>query len=318
MKKIAALFVLLFSIFNIYCEGFSLSSYICRGGIWFYRSFITSQDGVRCPYSPSCSSFMLKRVENDGFFGFVEGLDRLDRCTRYENKSFLFEVNSEGKFIDECGKSITAVPPEYRIKNPAKGALLSAVFPGLGEFYVNNPRRGIRTMFATGIYGGAAVYCAEKYGIKNWRVMMFSAVAAVKYIVDIYGSYHEAELYNNAVYRHSLLELFKNENESIEYTVEENKVELNKERKKSETLAVCLSIIPGLGQTYAGDWKDGLNAFILNGALFGVSAWSILSGDYLTFILIEMDPLFRYYRGNFINAKKRVRDWNGGEAVAKQ
>ncbi len=86
--------------------------------------------------------------------------------------------------------------------------------------------------------------------------------------------------------------------------------ELFKCSPKNPKLALFLSFIPGLGQCYAHNFKDGVNAFILNGSLIGLSSWSICTGNYLDFIYFEFSPLFRFYRGNLYNAQKETFDYN--------
>lgn len=81
-------------------------------------------------------------------------------------------------------------------------------------------------------------------------------------------------------------------------------------KPKNPVLASCLSIIPGLGQLYAGDVKDSINAFLLNGSLIGISAYSLFTGGYVDFALLEMKPTVRFYKGNFYNAKKKSYEFN--------
>lgn len=90
----------------------------------------------------------------------------------------------------------------------------------------------------------------------------------------------------------------------------ENLSHLTNFKGKNPILAGCLSIIPGLGQLYAQNYKDALNAFLLNGALIGVSVYSLVSLNIWDFSLIEFSPTFRFYRGNLINAQKHTYTYN--------
>ncbi len=85
---------------------------------------------------------------------------------------------------------------------------------------------------------------------------------------------------------------------------------LKKFKPKSPMLAMHLSFIPGLGQLYAGQPLDALNAFLLNGSLIAISTWSIVSQNYLDFALFEINPVIRFYRGNLYNAQKEVYEYN--------
>ena len=81
-------------------------------------------------------------------------------------------------------------------------------------------------------------------------------------------------------------------------------------KPKNLKLAGYLSIFPGLGQLYAQDYKDSLNAFLLNGSLIAVSAWSLCTLDFWTFSLLEFNPLLRFMQGNMYNAQKDAYQYN--------
>ncbi len=81
--------------------------------------------------------------------------------------------------------------------------------------------------------------------------------------------------------------------------------------RKSVKLAKLLSaILPGAGQVYAGNWQDGLNALILNGALGFVTVDAILDGHYIDAILWATYIFARYYQGNPYRAGKAVEEFN--------
>jgi tetratricopeptide (TPR) repeat protein len=79
---------------------------------------------------------------------------------------------------------------------------------------------------------------------------------------------------------------------------------------KSVRLARSLStIFPGLGQIYAGDWRDGLNALALNGLTVALLANAICRRDYRDAVLISSISI-RYYMGNIYHAGMDVRKYN--------
>ena len=82
---------------------------------------------------------------------------------------------------------------------------------------------------------------------------------------------------------------------------------------KKPYLAVALSVVPGLGQCYAGEYKDALNAFVLDSSLLALSAYSLLTLNFFDFLLLEASPAFRFYTGNFHNAKKEVKACNSAK-----
>ena len=68
-------------------------------------------------------------------------------------------------------------------------------------------------------------------------------------------------------------------------------------------LAMWLSIVPGLGQIYAGDYEDAANSVLINAAFLTLyfqvaSQYSLVDG------MLAVLPWFqRYYIGGFQNAK---------------
>ena len=89
-----------------------------------------------------------------------------------------------------------------------------------------------------------------------------------------------------------------------------NLEKINSYKPKKQLLAGYLSFFPGLGQLYAGNYKDSLNAFLLNGAIIAASAYSIWTLDVWTFSLLEFNPLLHFMRGNIYNAQKDVYEYN--------
>lgn len=81
--------------------------------------------------------------------------------------------------------------------------------------------------------------------------------------------------------------------------------------RKSPKIANILSIIlPGTGQTYAGNFKGGLNALALNGIFGYVAIDSILDKNYGDAILWTYFIFLRYYQGNLYRAGKAVDEYN--------
>ena len=84
--------------------------------------------------------------------------------------------------------------------------------------------------------------------------------------------------------------------------------------KKSEKTARLLStFLPGLGQTYAGDWKNGMNALLLNGALGYVTLNAAIERDYDDAILSFFFLFHRYYSGNRYRAAEAAQTFNDRE-----
>jgi len=80
---------------------------------------------------------------------------------------------------------------------------------------------------------------------------------------------------------------------------------------RSERVAQLLStLLPGSGQIYAGDWKGGLNAALLNGVLWWWALREWREGSRLESIGILTMLIPRYYIGNILNARRAAREAN--------
>ena len=85
--------------------------------------------------------------------------------------------------------------------------------------------------------------------------------------------------------------------------------------RKSEKAARLLStFLPGLGQTYAGDWKSGLNALVLNGLLGYVTLDAAIERDYDDALLSFFFLFYRYYGGNRYRAAEAAQAFNDRES----
>ena len=85
--------------------------------------------------------------------------------------------------------------------------------------------------------------------------------------------------------------------------------------QKSPRLAMVLSaIIPGAGQAYAGNWRNGLNALALNGVLGYLTADAVLDRHYVDAALWGGLIFSRYYRGNIFRAEEAVTHFNAQQS----
>ncbi|NPA46499.1 MAG: membrane protein insertion efficiency factor YidD [Chlorobi bacterium] len=56
-----------------------------------YKTFVSSQDIDSCVFYPSCSTYMMLSIQKHGaFIGFLDGIDRLTRCTPFANGRYPF------------------------------------------------------------------------------------------------------------------------------------------------------------------------------------------------------------------------------------
>lgn len=85
-------------------------------------------------------------------------------------------------------------------------------------------------------------------------------------------------------------------------------------RKSARLARVLSTIFPGAGQVYVGDWRDGLNALLLNGALGFLTVDAVLDGHYVDAALFGVFIFWRYYRGNTFRAEQGAERFNQQES----
>lgn len=73
-----------------------------------YRVFISDVDGSHCPFSPTCSGFMLESIQKANFLaGVLLGVDRLTRDAMLINRDKHYHLdNTRNRFIDPVDKYI--------------------------------------------------------------------------------------------------------------------------------------------------------------------------------------------------------------------
>jgi tetratricopeptide (TPR) repeat protein len=83
--------------------------------------------------------------------------------------------------------------------------------------------------------------------------------------------------------------------------------------RKSPELAKWLStFLPGLGQFYAHDWRNGLNALAINSATGYLLVDNILEHDWRDALLTYLFLFGRYYFGNRYHAALSAKEHNRG------
>jgi len=90
---------------------------------------------------------------------------------------------------------------------------------------------------------------------------------------------------------------------------------------KSPKLAKILStILPGSGQIYAGDWRNGINALLLNFTTGYFFVNDILQRQYQDAFINYLFLFGRFYRGNRYHAEEAAKKYNTqfNQALASQ
>ncbi len=116
-------------------------------------------------------------------------------------------------------------------------------------------------------------------------------------------SYLEAKDFESAA-----REFGKAGDDSLARTLLETKLRL-----KNPSTARWLSLLPGLGETYAGRPLFGLWAFLVNAGDTYLVIANILAGRYVDAILAYSFLWQRFYSGSMTNADKFAKQWNERE-----
>jgi tetratricopeptide (TPR) repeat protein len=80
---------------------------------------------------------------------------------------------------------------------------------------------------------------------------------------------------------------------------------------KSITIAMMLStFLPGTGQIYSSNWRNGLNAMAINSLTAGILLNAVVKKQYQDATLIFLSLFQRYYLGNRYQAAESVKKYN--------
>ncbi len=76
---------------------------VLTSGFAFYKTFISSQDGVKCTFYPSCSVYALNSIKTNGLIGVLDAIDRLTRCNGISPEKYHIHEPSQ-RFYDPVEK----------------------------------------------------------------------------------------------------------------------------------------------------------------------------------------------------------------------
>jgi putative component of membrane protein insertase Oxa1/YidC/SpoIIIJ protein YidD len=69
----------------------------------FYKTFVSSQDGMKCTFYPSCSVYALNTIKTNGLVGILDAIDRLTRCNGISPEKYHIHEPSQ-RFYDPVEK----------------------------------------------------------------------------------------------------------------------------------------------------------------------------------------------------------------------
>jgi putative component of membrane protein insertase Oxa1/YidC/SpoIIIJ protein YidD len=76
---------------------------ILTGGFAFYKTFVSSQDGMVCTFYPSCSSYAIGTIQTNGLLGILDAIDRLTRCNGLSPEKYPIHEHSQ-RYYDPVPK----------------------------------------------------------------------------------------------------------------------------------------------------------------------------------------------------------------------
>ena len=85
---------------------------------------------------------------------------------------------------------------------------------------------------------------------------------------------------------------------------------LNVPQKSVKVARILSTILPGAGQVYAGNWRGGINALLLNSTLGFLTLDAVLDRYYTDALLWGGLVFWRYYRGNTFRAGEAAAQFN--------
>lgn len=72
------------------------ATFVLNGLFIFYKSFVSSQDGGSCTFTPSCSEYGLLAVQKKGVVvGMLATFDRLTRCNGLSPRQYKFDPDKK-------------------------------------------------------------------------------------------------------------------------------------------------------------------------------------------------------------------------------
>lgn len=82
------------------------------------------------------------------------------------------------------------------------------------------------------------------------------------------------------------------------------------EYKSPATAKLFSTLLPGTGQLYVGDWRNGLNALMLNALTGYILFDSLIVGNYISATTLYLPIFQRYYTGNRYHTEKIAEAYN--------
>jgi len=228
----------------------------------------------------------------------------------------LFDVGNYGEAITEYKRFLYFNPEDRRISDIYYKIGLAYRHQGNWQEALDAFRKSIVTADNDSLQDerrisvGILLIVSKKYSAAELtllRISFFSKYPSLRQKASFFLGVCYLYKFKWEEARKALNKYFSNSN------VQKDQVEIllmkaNKLRYKSPTLAKWLStFIPGSGQIYAGDWKMGINALVINSLTTYLLVNALLEKRYQDVVLTHLTLFERYYRGNRFHAERIAR-----------
>ncbi len=147
------------------------------------RSLLLSYEGARTELK-SYELAALSLLQDD-----KQGYQTYSKDFTYSN----YSLSQGEKMFDQIYSQRFSSPR----RNPWVAAGLSTIVPGLGKIYNGNYGEGAVSLLLVGSFAGFAAESWIRNGGGDWRTILFTSIASLLHLSNIYGSYISVGLYNS-------------------------------------------------------------------------------------------------------------------------
>lgn len=224
-----------------------------------------------------------------------------------EYKRFLFfNADIEGDLLSDIYFKIGMSYCRQNIWDKGKEALENAIYCANSEKKKDEMRINLAiAMIASGSYSEAEFLLL--------KVEMFSSDVELKKRASFFRGISSIYSYKWKEAREAFAIYFDNSigrEKDVYKEIDTILLKAASIKYKSKKIAKTLSaILPGAGQIYAGDYRNGINAIILN-ILIGYFLASELLEKKIKDFIFDFSYLYRFYKGNISGAERSTERYN--------
>ena len=141
--------------------------------VWAHRTLISPQDGDRCVFEPSCSSYAAAALRARGVAGWPMAADRILRC----------HEGAHGRYPFEDGRSLDPVPASGPSLSLVGGA--ASLIPGLGQWLAGDRGDAVYALGSVALLTWGSVHDARQD--EPAPAVALGGLGAFFYVGAVYG-----------------------------------------------------------------------------------------------------------------------------------